>query len=50
MRPNSFYFIGNEIRINVQKDFIEHFYLIVWAHHVVEMFVPSEHFYAFPDG
>ena len=47
MRTNSLNFIGNEIGINVQKDFIEHFYLIVWADHVVKMFMPSEHFDAF---
>ena len=31
-------FIGDEIRINVQKDFIENIYLLIRACHVVKMF------------
>ena len=49
-RPNRFNFIGDEIRINVQKDFIEKFYLFIRACHVVKMFAPCKHFDAFPDG
>ena len=49
-RPTCITFIGDEIRINVQKDFIEEFYLFIRACHVVKMFVPCKHFNAFPDG
>ena len=49
-RPNCFNFIGDEIRINVQKDFIEKIYLLIRACHVVKMFGPCKQFNAFPNG